>query len=101
MCIFTLIGAHTVIYLDLLWMVGQFFHLFSTSIWYVVTALSSFLVLSILLTWQDDYLSTVSSWLASQLQSQSPEDIQYSNGVLKKTKLIQLIQMSRLNNLSV
>lgn len=51
MCIFTLIGAHTVIYLDLLWMVGRFFHLFSTSIWYVVTALSSFLVLSILLTW--------------------------------------------------
>lgn len=93
MFIFTLIGAHTVIYLDLLWMVGQF----DT----VVTALSSFLVLSILLTWQDDYLSTVSSWLASQLQSRSPEDIQYSNGVLKKTKLIQLIQMSRLNNLSV
>lgn len=42
MFIFTLIGAHTVIYLDLLWMVGQF----DT----VVTALSSFLVLSILLT---------------------------------------------------
>lgn len=30
MFIFTLIGAHTVIYLDLLWMVGQFFHLFSS-----------------------------------------------------------------------
>lgn len=30
MFIFTLIGAHTVIYLDLLWMVGHFFHLFSS-----------------------------------------------------------------------